>query len=50
MYHRSYVYVTVTARNAADLITMATSDPILIDLTAPIIQFVRDGGSDQGIN
>ena len=49
MNHGFDVYVTVTARNAADLITIATSDPVLIDLTAPIVQFVLDGDSEQGI-
>ncbi|XP_022103295.1 uncharacterized protein LOC110986023 [Acanthaster planci] len=43
MAHGSYVYVTVMARNAAELIAIATSDPVLIDLTPPIIHFVIDG-------
>ncbi|XP_038050780.1 uncharacterized protein LOC119723938 isoform X2 [Patiria miniata] len=47
MAHGVYVFVTVTARNAADLITIATSDPILIDLTPPLIHFVSDGGDVQ---
>ncbi|XP_038050879.1 uncharacterized protein LOC119724031 [Patiria miniata] len=43
MAHGSRVYVTVIARNAADLITRATSDPVVIDLTPPIIHAVADG-------
>ena len=51
MYHCCYyVYTNVTARNAAGLIAIATSDPVLIDLTAPIIQFVLAGGRVHGID
>ena len=46
--HGSFVYVTVTAKNAADLISVVTSDPVLIDLTTPIIHSVLDGGSEDG--
>ena len=49
MQHGSYVYVTVMARNAADLIAIATSRRILIDLTPPRIDYVMDGGSAQGM-
>ena len=48
MAHGSYIYVTVTARNAADLIAVATSDPTLVDLTAPQIHHVIEGGGAQG--
>ena len=48
MPHGSSVFVTVTARNAADLIAIVTSDPVLIDLTAPIVHYVIDGGSENG--
>ena len=48
MAHGSHVYVTVTARNAADLIAIATSDPVLIDFTGPIINYVIDGGGTDG--
>ncbi|XP_071784665.1 uncharacterized protein [Asterias amurensis] len=50
MSHGSFVYVTVTAKNAADLISVVTSDPVLIDLTTPIIHSVRDGGSEDDID
>ncbi|XP_033637440.1 uncharacterized protein LOC117298344 isoform X1 [Asterias rubens] len=50
MSHGSFVYVTVTAKNAADLISVVTSDPVLIDLTAPIIHSVLDGGSEDDID
>ncbi|XP_022103276.1 uncharacterized protein LOC110986013 isoform X2 [Acanthaster planci] len=50
MAHGSFVYVTVMARNAAELIAIATSDPKLIDLTPPIIYFVIDGAGTQDID
>ena len=48
MYHGSNIYVTVTAKNAADLTSFMTSDPILIDLTAPIILSVLEGPGEDG--
>ncbi|XP_038051300.1 uncharacterized protein LOC119724354 isoform X2 [Patiria miniata] len=50
MAHGSYVHITVMARNAADLIAIATSDPILIDLTPPLIYFVSDGGDAKDVD
>ena len=47
--HGCYVHITVTARNAAELIAMATSDAVLIDLTPPVIHYVIDGGKKQGL-
>jgi hypothetical protein len=40
--HKSYVYVTVVASNAAGLHTMVYSDAILVDLMPPEIDFVYD--------
>ena len=41
--HNTYIYVTTVATNAAGLRGVAYSDPILVDLTPPNIQFVYDG-------
>ena len=46
--HGALLHVTVAARNAAQLVGVATSRPVLVDLTPPIILYVRDGGRDQG--
>ncbi|XP_064631667.1 uncharacterized protein LOC135489960 [Lineus longissimus] len=47
MYHNSNVHVTVIGTNRAGLDTKIASDPILVDLTAPVIYYIRDGlGSD----
>jgi hypothetical protein len=37
------VYITVIAINAAGLLTVSYSDPIMIDLTKPECHFVNDG-------
>ncbi|XP_038057739.1 uncharacterized protein LOC119729229 [Patiria miniata] len=50
MAHGSYVYITVMARNAADLISIATSVSLLLDLTPPVIHFVKDGGDAHDID
>ncbi|XP_022088109.1 uncharacterized protein LOC110977889 isoform X2 [Acanthaster planci] len=50
MQHGSRVHVTVTARNAAGLVAVATSGPIIVDSTAPIIHYVIDGGTEQDID
>ncbi|XP_038071216.1 uncharacterized protein LOC119740085 [Patiria miniata] len=50
MKHGSHVHVTVIARNAADLVAVATSGPIIIDFTAPVIEYVIDGGEESDID
>ncbi|CAG2212774.1 NUDT9 [Mytilus edulis] len=45
---KTFVYITVIATNAAGLQTIAYSDPVLVDLTPPIFDYVYDGtGADQ---
>ncbi|KAK3589056.1 hypothetical protein CHS0354_008706 [Potamilus streckersoni] len=45
--HNSKVHITVVATNAAGLKTVSYSDPIIIDLTQPVFDYVNDGkGSD----
>ena len=41
--HKTVVYITVVAINAAGLRTVSYSDPIMIDLTKPECKFVNDG-------
>ena len=43
MVHNNFIYITVIATNAAGLKDISYSDPILVDLTPPIINFVYDG-------
>jgi hypothetical protein len=50
MAHGSHVHVTVMARNAAALIALGTSAPILIDLTPPIVHFVYDGADTHDLD
>ncbi|XP_022100380.1 uncharacterized protein LOC110984469 isoform X2 [Acanthaster planci] len=50
MAHGSRVYVTVMARNAADLIAISTSAPEMIDLTPPEILSVIDGKTEQDVD
>ncbi|XP_022105050.1 uncharacterized protein LOC110986986 isoform X2 [Acanthaster planci] len=50
MAHGSRVYVTVMARNAADLIAISTSAAEMIDLTPPEILSVIDGKTEQDID
>lgn len=40
---KTFVYITVIATNAAGLQTIAYSDPVLVDLTPPIFDYVYDG-------
>ena len=46
--HNSVVHVTVVAINWAGLRTVSYSEPILVDLTGPVIYNVQDG--DEGLN
>ncbi|XP_078682372.1 uncharacterized protein LOC144916849 [Branchiostoma floridae x Branchiostoma belcheri] len=41
--HGAFIHVTVVAENAADLKTVVYSDPVLVDLTPPVISDVKDG-------
>ena len=41
--HNNLIYITVIATNAAGLKGISYSDPILLDLTPPIVNFVYDG-------
>ncbi|XP_071798435.1 uncharacterized protein [Asterias amurensis] len=50
MSHGSHIYVTVTSKNAAELTSVVTSDPILVDMTAPIIHSVLDGPGEDDID
>lgn len=43
MIHNTFVHVTVIASNAAELVGISYSDPILVDLTPPDISYVYDG-------
>lgn len=41
--HNTFVHVTVIASNAAELIEISYSKPVLMDLTPPDIVYVYDG-------
>ena len=41
--HGTVLYVTVTAMNAAELVGLAYSGPVIIDITPPEIEYVYDG-------
>ncbi|KAI8510721.1 hypothetical protein Bbelb_116370 [Branchiostoma belcheri] len=41
--HGAFIHVTVVAENAAELKTVVYSDPVLVDLTPPVISDVKDG-------
>ncbi|XP_078585869.1 uncharacterized protein LOC144867679 [Branchiostoma floridae x Branchiostoma japonicum] len=41
--HGSTIHVTVVATNAAKLKTVVHSDPIMVDLTPPVISKIKDG-------
>ena len=43
--HNTFVHVTVTATNTAELVGVSYSDPIHVDLTPPDIVQVYDGRS-----
>ena len=40
--HVAQVFVTVTARNRAGLVSVAYSKPVIVDFTPPEILFVRE--------
>ncbi|XP_019617771.1 PREDICTED: uncharacterized protein LOC109465072 [Branchiostoma belcheri] len=41
--HGAFIHVTVVAENAVELKTVVYSDPVLVDLTPPVISDVKDG-------
>ncbi|XP_078578622.1 uncharacterized protein LOC144863374 [Branchiostoma floridae x Branchiostoma japonicum] len=41
--HGAFIHVTVVAENAAELRAVVYSDPVLVDLTPPVITDVKDG-------
>ncbi|KAI8510730.1 hypothetical protein Bbelb_116460, partial [Branchiostoma belcheri] len=41
--HCAFIHVAVVAENAAELKTVVYSDPVLVDLTPPVISDVKDG-------
>ena len=41
------LYVTVTAMNAAELVGLAYSGPVIIDTTPPVIEYVYDGDVEE---
>ena len=43
--HNTFVHVTVTATNTAELVGISYSDPIHVDLTPPDFVQVNDGRS-----
>ena len=43
MPHNSTIYVTVVAVNGADIRTVSYSDPVRVDLTPPVFEYVNDG-------
>ena len=46
--HRSEVTVTIMATNAAELVSLAYSKAVTIDLTPPVIHYVNDGNNKTG--
>ncbi|CAH1259452.1 Hypp2286 [Branchiostoma lanceolatum] len=48
--HGSFVHVTVVAENEAALRSVAYSDPILVDLTPPVISVIKDGGDEEDVD
>ena len=44
--HNSSVYISVVAVNGAGLRTISYSDPLLVDLTPPVFEYVYDGFID----
>ncbi|XP_066275498.1 uncharacterized protein [Branchiostoma lanceolatum] len=48
--HGSFVHVTVVAENEAALRSVVYSDPILVDLTPPVISFIKDGGDEEDVD
>ncbi|XP_078696304.1 uncharacterized protein LOC144924691 isoform X1 [Branchiostoma floridae x Branchiostoma belcheri] len=48
--HGSFVHVTVVAENEAALRSVVQSDPILVDLTAPVISVMKDGSAEEDVD
>ncbi|XP_078616228.1 uncharacterized protein LOC144884650 [Branchiostoma floridae x Branchiostoma japonicum] len=48
--HGSFVHVTVVAENEAALRSVVYSDPILVDLTPPVISLVKDGSDEEDVD
>ncbi|XP_078696223.1 uncharacterized protein LOC144924666 [Branchiostoma floridae x Branchiostoma belcheri] len=48
--HGSFVHVTVVAENEAALRSVVHSDPILVDLTAPVISVMKDGSEEEDVD
>ncbi|CAH1277475.1 Hypp9648, partial [Branchiostoma lanceolatum] len=48
--HGSFVHVTVVAENEAALRSVVYSDPILVDLTPPVISVIKDGGDEEDVD
>ncbi|XP_056015772.1 uncharacterized protein LOC125675332 [Ostrea edulis] len=46
--HNTFVHITVTSLNTAELLGISYSVPIIVDLTPPIISYVYDGRSSSG--
>ena len=43
MPHNATIYVTVVAVNGAGIRTISYSDPVRVDLTPPVFEYVNDG-------
>ncbi|XP_035696851.1 uncharacterized protein LOC118430248 [Branchiostoma floridae] len=48
--HGSFVHVTVVAENEAALRSVVYSDPVLVDLTPPVISLVKDGSDEEDVD
>ncbi|CAH1258773.1 Hypp2075 [Branchiostoma lanceolatum] len=48
--HGAFIHVTVVAENAAELRTVVHSDPVLVDLTPPVISDVKDGSQLENLD
>ncbi|KAI8487523.1 hypothetical protein Bbelb_347570 [Branchiostoma belcheri] len=48
--HGSFVHVTVVAENEAALRSVVHSDPILVDLTPPVISSMKDGSAEEDVD
>ncbi|XP_078574183.1 uncharacterized protein LOC144860694 [Branchiostoma floridae x Branchiostoma japonicum] len=47
--HGSSIHVTVVATNAAELKTVVYSDPVVVDLTPPVISEIKDGAEGDDV-
>eukprot|EP00058_Branchiostoma_floridae_P024936 XP_002610426.1 hypothetical protein BRAFLDRAFT_85564 [Branchiostoma floridae] len=47
--HGSFVHVTVVAENEAALRSVVYSDPIQVDLTPPVISWIKDGSEEEDV-